>query len=165
MKRRIGTGRTAHVFAWFPVLVCAGAQVSPAVSDEQQQESAHRRPNLIFILADDLGYGDLSCFGSTKIQTPHLDSLARSGMRWTRFYAASAVCTPTRASCLTGRYPLRFGITRHFRDGDEHLPAGTAVVRADRDRSVAPLNSYPLFPSGKGGAAHGNRKPYHGYLE
>jgi N-acetylgalactosamine-6-sulfatase len=80
------------------------------------------RPNLIFILADDLGYGDVGCFGSDKIETPNLDRLAKSGMRWTRFYAASAVCTPTRASCLTGRYPLRFGITKHFIDGKEYLP-------------------------------------------
>lgn len=86
------------------------------------------RPNLIFILADDLGYGDVACYGSDAVETPHLDQLARSGMRWTRFYAASAVCTPTRASCLTGRYPLHFGITRHFADGDEHLPAGTTTL-------------------------------------
>lgn len=90
--------------------------------------TAEPRPNLIFILADDLGYGDLGCYGSDKIETPHLDRLAKSGMRWTRFYAASAVCTPTRASCLTGRYPLRFGITKHFVDGDEHLPAGTVTL-------------------------------------
>jgi len=91
-------------------------------------ESPQTRPNLIFVLADDLGYGDVGCFGSDKIETPHLDQLARSGMRWTRFYAASAVCTPTRASCLTGRYPLRFGITRHFHDGEEHLPRKTVTL-------------------------------------
>ena len=85
------------------------------------------KPNIIFILADDLGFGDLGCYGSRAIQTPHLDDLAASGMRFTQFYAASAVCTPTRASCLTGRYPLRFNITGHFRTNlleyrDEHLP-------------------------------------------
>lgn len=72
------------------------------------------RPNIILLLADDLGYGDLSCFGSPAVKTPHLDRLASEGLKCDRFYAGSAVCSPTRASVLTGRYPLRFGITKHF---------------------------------------------------
>jgi len=71
------------------------------------------RPNLILILADDLGWGDLGAYGGERIRTPNLDRLAEGGMRWTQFYAASAVCSPTRSSVLTGRYPLRFGFTRH----------------------------------------------------
>ena len=74
------------------------------------------KPNIILLLADDLGYGDLSCFGSPAVKTPYLDRLAREGLKCTRFYAASAVCSPTRASVLTGRYPLRFGITKHFNE-------------------------------------------------
>ena len=89
---------------------------------------ARERPNLILILADDLGYADLSCFGGTATRTPTLDRLAAEGMRWTQFYAASAVCTPTRASLLTGRYPLRFDIRRHFTDHEEHLPRGTTTL-------------------------------------
>ena len=89
---------------------------------------AAERPNLILLLADDLGYADLSCFGSTAVRTPHLDQLAASGMKFTQFYAASAVCTPTRASVLTGRYPLRFDIRRHFRDDESHLPRGTVTL-------------------------------------
>ena len=61
------------------------------------------KPNLILILADDMGYADPACFGGRAVATPHLDALARSGTKMTRFYAASAVCTPTRASIITGR--------------------------------------------------------------
>jgi arylsulfatase A-like enzyme len=86
------------------------------------------RPNLILILADDMGYADPACFGGTAVPTPHLDALARSGTKLTRFYAASAVCTPTRAAILTGRYPLRFDIRKHFPDDESHLPRGVVTL-------------------------------------
>lgn len=86
------------------------------------------KPNIILLLADDLGYGDLSCFDSPAVKTPNLDRLAKEGTKFTRFYAASAVCTPTRASVLTGRYPLRFGITRHFNDRNRWLPESATTV-------------------------------------
>ena len=79
-------------------------------------------PNIIMLLADDLGYGDLSLYGSPDVRTPHLDRLAQRGMRFTRFYAGSAVCTPSRASLLTGRFPLRYDIRAHFADTGEYLP-------------------------------------------
>lgn len=78
------------------------------------------KPNIVFILADDLGYGDLSCFGSKQIETPNLDSLAKDGIRLTQYYAASAVCSPSRASILTGNYPLRYDIRQYF-PNDEYL--------------------------------------------
>lgn len=65
------------------------------------------RPNIVLILADDLGYGDLSCYGATKIHTPHIDRLAHEGMRFTNAYAASAVCSPSRYALMTGRYDWR----------------------------------------------------------
>ena len=68
-------------------------------------------PNLILILCDDLGYGDLGCYGNTTIKTPHIDRLAKEGVRFTDFYCAGAQCTPSRAGLLTGRYPVRFGLT------------------------------------------------------
>ncbi|MCW5964857.1 MAG: sulfatase-like hydrolase/transferase [Bryobacterales bacterium] len=81
------------------------------------------RPNIILLLADDMGCHDPGCFGGTAVNTPHLDALAASGAKLTSFYAASAVCTPSRAAILTGRYPLRHDIRQHFTDDETHLPA------------------------------------------
>jgi arylsulfatase A len=67
------------------------------------------RPNVILIMADDLGYGDLSCYGGTRIRTPVLDELAKGGVRLTNFYAGATVCTPSRMALLTGCYPPRMG--------------------------------------------------------
>jgi arylsulfatase A-like enzyme len=69
-----------------------------------------RPPNIVIILADDLGYGDLSCYGHPSIRTPHLDRMAATGLRFTDFYAAAPVCTPSRAALLTGRLPVRSGM-------------------------------------------------------
>ncbi len=68
------------------------------------------RPNIVIILADDLGYGDLACYGHPAIRTPNLDRMAAQGMRFTDFYAAAEVCTPSRAALLTGRYAVRSGM-------------------------------------------------------
>ena len=69
-----------------------------------------RPVNVVVILADDLGYGDLACYGHTRFKTPHLDRMAAEGARLTNFYAACPFCAPTRASLLTGRYPFRSGM-------------------------------------------------------
>ncbi len=69
-----------------------------------------RKPNIIIILADDYGYGDVGCYGSERFQTPHLDALAAGGLRFTDFHSNGAVCSPTRAALLTGRYQQRTGI-------------------------------------------------------
>ena len=71
---------------------------------------ALQRPNVVFILADDLGYGDLSCYGRPDYQTPVLDRLARQGVRFTDNYAAAPVCTPSRCAFITGRYPQRLKV-------------------------------------------------------
>ncbi len=69
------------------------------------------KPNFIFILIDDMGWRDIGCYGSTFYETPHLDNLAKEGMHFTDAYAACSVCSPTRASILTGKYPATLGLT------------------------------------------------------
>jgi arylsulfatase A len=93
------------------------------------------RPNVVIIFADDLGYGDLGCYGHPTIRTPRLDQMARQGMRFTSFYVAASVCTPSRAALLTGRYPLRSGMCHDskrvlFPDSTGGLPASEITLAA-----------------------------------
>src|SRR5580765_3368373 len=76
----------------------------------QQPVSPKSRPNILFILADDMGWGDLSCYGRPDYKTPNLDRLAQHGMRFTNAYSAAPVCTPTRSGYYTGRYPARLPV-------------------------------------------------------
>ena len=68
------------------------------------------KPNIVLIMCDDLGWGDVGFNGNKVIRTPHLDAMAKAGMKFNRFYAAAPVCSPTRGSCITGRHPFRYGI-------------------------------------------------------
>lgn len=86
---------------------------------------AQQRPNIIFILADDLGYGDLGCYGSAKIKTPCIDHLAKTGMRFTNFYAGSTVCAPSRASLMTGQHTGHTGIRGN---GEVTLPETDTIL-------------------------------------
>ena len=88
-------------FAKVLVVVCM-ILVSAFCNLPVAQAVTAERPNIIFVLADDLGYGDLGCYGQQKIRTPHLDRLASEGMRFTRFYAGSTVCAPSRCTLMTG---------------------------------------------------------------
>ncbi len=76
-------------------------------------EAKDQKPNFVIIFADDQGYGDLGCFGSTKIKTPNIDRMADEGRKFTNFMVASPVCTPSRAALLTGCYPKRIGMHQH----------------------------------------------------
>lgn len=76
-----------------------------------QQNSTTARPNVVLIFADDLGYGDLGCFGHPNILTPNLDKMAQNGAKLTSFYVGANVCSPSRAALMTGRYPVRSGMT------------------------------------------------------
>src|SRR5215204_3108584 len=68
------------------------------------------RPNVLYIMADDMGWGDLSCYGRPDYRTPHLDRLASEGVQFTQAYSAAPVCTPTRCAFVTGRYPARTAV-------------------------------------------------------
>src|SRR5262245_10780928 len=85
---------------------------------------AKRPPNVVVFLVDDLGATDLGCFGSTFYETPNVDRLARGGVRFTAAYSACPVCSPTRASMMTGRYPQRTGITDYINVGGGNQPSG-----------------------------------------
>lgn len=82
-----------------------------ALTGAASRAPAATRPNVVLILADDLGWTDLACFGSDLYQTPHLDKLARDGVKFTQNYSACTVCSPTRAALMTGKYPARVHIT------------------------------------------------------
>lgn len=94
-----------------------------------------KRPNILFIMADDLGWSDVSCNGQPPWQTPNIDQLAREGMRYTNAYASSPVCSPTRASLLTGKYPHRLGMTGILEMvGKQYkVPDNAAVISPETD--------------------------------
>src|SRR3954467_3502121 len=81
----------------------------------------HRLPNIVFIYADDVGYGDVSCYGATSVHTPNIDALAARGLRFTDAHATSATCTPSRYSVMTGQYAWR-------KQGTGILPGDAALI-------------------------------------
>jgi arylsulfatase A len=92
------------------VLAAALTNSACSMADPGRRSNGSDRPNIILIMADDLGYGDIGCYGSTKISTPNIDTLARGGMKFTDYHSNCPVCSPTRAALLTGRYQQRCGI-------------------------------------------------------
>jgi len=100
---------------------------------------SHARPNFLFVLIDDMGYADMSCYGSTRVRTPHLDRMAAEGIRFTQFYVNAPICSPSRTAFLTGQYPARWKITSYLdnRAANERRgmaqwldPAAPSVARA-----------------------------------
>lgn len=105
----------------------------------------NKAPNVVLILADDLGYGDLSCYGHEEIRTPHIDQLAKEGLRFTNFYSASPLCSPSRAALLTGRTPYRTGIK-------SWIPQNEDIFLHQEEKTIATLlqaAGYQTFLSGK----------------
>ena len=94
-------GSVGKCILWQRPFACSGE------SSQDQRPAVSPRPNIILMMADDLGWGDVGYNGNELIQTPSIDELARNGIRFNRFYAAAPVCSPTRFSCLTGRHPQR----------------------------------------------------------
>jgi hypothetical protein len=111
-RRYRGAMRIPGAFLAVTVLLC--------LCPGQTEPSPPRPPNVVFVLADDLGYRELGCFGQTKIKTPHLDELARNGMRLLRHYSGSPVCAPSRCVLMTGKHPGHAAV----RDNKEAQPEG-----------------------------------------
>lgn len=118
----------------FALLVLLGLPLAATAAD---------RPNLIVFLADDLGYGDLGCYGHPLIQTPNLDAFAKEGVRLTQCYSASAVCSPSRSAILTGRTPHRNGVYTWIAEGGEvHLrPSEITLPKLLRDSGYTTCHS------------------------
>jgi arylsulfatase A len=93
------------------------------------------KPNIIVIVADDLGWSDLSCYGNTFIETPQLDALAAKGIRFTNAYAAASLCSPSRASLLTGNHPVRVNITEHMHGPFRPSPS-IPLITPDIDQAL-----------------------------
>lgn len=83
---------------------------SSETANASSRSNAAEKPNIVIILTDDQGYGDMKCYGNSRLQTPNLDQLAAEGIRFTNFYAGAAASTPSRAALLTGRYAERVGL-------------------------------------------------------
>lgn len=92
---------------FFALLLISACSTAPTTSEVSTEEISFESPNIIFIMADDLGYGDLGCYGQTQIQTPNIDQLAAQGIKFTQFYAGSTVCAPSRAVLMTGQHTGR----------------------------------------------------------
>ncbi|MBN2128721.1 MAG: sulfatase-like hydrolase/transferase [Sedimentisphaerales bacterium] len=118
------------------------AAALPAPLVAARGRAGGRRPNFVFIFADDLGWGDLGCYGNRQIRTPNLDRLAGEGLLFTQFYVSGSVCSPSRGAIMTGRFPARLGIHGHFATDkqnqsrampnwlDPKIPTVTGLLRA-----------------------------------
>ena len=90
----------------------------------QTERPSGRRPNFIFFLTDDLGWGDLGCYGHRSIKTPNLDRLAEQGSLYTQFYVSSGVCSPSRTGFMTSHYPARHRVHGHFASHEQNAARG-----------------------------------------
>ena len=98
----------------YPGIVVAASLSSiglPSFGNDSPMQQ--NKPNVLIILTDDMGYGDISCYNSDQVKTPNIDKLAKKGVRFTNFYVPTPYCAPSRATLLTGRFPLRHGMVQN----------------------------------------------------
>jgi len=131
---------------------------TPAAAKPYNKTQVNRQPNFIVIFADDLGYGDLGVFGNPNIKTPNLDKMAFEGQKWTSFYVAAPVCTPSRAGLMTGRLPVRSGMCSDkrrvlFPDSNGGLPQSELTIAR-----ILSDNGYKTAAIGKWHLGH--KSPY-----
>ncbi|MDH3583674.1 MAG: sulfatase-like hydrolase/transferase [Phycisphaerae bacterium] len=143
--------------SFIPFLI--GATVLVVMAAAPCRAADGDRPNIVIILADDMGYGDASCYGGSSFQTPHIDRLADEGMRFTDFHSNGAVCSPTRAALLTGRYQQRSGIAGVvFADPKRNRHHG---LQAEAENTFAELLKTAGYATGAFGKWHvGYEKQY-----
>jgi arylsulfatase A len=134
------------------------------------QAAEARRPNIIFILADDLGYGDIGCFGQKKIRTPNLDRMAAEGMRLAQHYSGNAVCAPSRCVLMTGKHPGHAWIRNnreHQPEGQPPIPANSITVARllkQQGYSTAAMGKWGLgFPGSEGDPLKQGFDRFYGY--
>jgi arylsulfatase A-like enzyme len=100
---------------------------------------APARPNILFVLTDDFGWGDLGSYGGQFVPTPHLDRMAREGIRFTQFYVAAPICSPSRVGCTTGAFPARWRLTSYLQTRTGNAACGQADFLDPRAPSLARL--------------------------
>lgn len=132
--------RHIYISVLFILVMCSGFK------GQAKQENKVQKPNIIYILADDLGYGDLGCYGQTKIKTPSLDKMAAEGMRFTNHYSGQTVCSPSRCSLMTG---MHMGHASVKRNGQLLNPDDITVAELLKDAG------YKTAAIGKWGLAQG----------
>jgi arylsulfatase A len=116
---------TQHGFSLIAIAVILSALLFEGCSNEQERSS---KPNVVIVFLDDLGYGDFSSYGHPTINTPVIDRLAREGQRWTSFYTAASVCTPSRGALMTGRLPVRNGLAGERSSHGVFFPYSTGGI-------------------------------------
>lgn len=153
-----------HRFRWialFPLAMLIGAFAGSVCG------APPTRPNIIVILADDLGWAELGCYGNRFHETPHLDRLAATGMRFTNAYAAAPVCSPYRAALLTGQHPARIGIVDYLRPNSANaLPAGLVTLPEVLQRhgyATGAIGKWHLSGYTRHGAEHELTPADHGF--
>jgi len=102
----------------------AAAATLPSCALAADRAAKGNRPNFVFIFADDLGWGDLGCYGNRQIKTPNLDRLAEKGLLFTQFYVNGSVCSPSRTAIMTGHFPARHGVHGHFATNQQNKARG-----------------------------------------
>src|ERR1700722_11031355 len=128
-SRVSASARILHSMFVILFAVSVSSRVAFAEAPAARAKAALQRPNILVILADDLGYGEMGCQGWKDIPTPHIDSIARNGVRFTSGYVSCPVCSPTRAGLMTGRYQQRFG--HEFNPGPVGLESETFGLARD----------------------------------
>jgi arylsulfatase A-like enzyme len=121
------------------VLLVLGIALCASLSCRSIEAQETSRPNVIFILADDLGWGDLGCYGHPQMKTPNLDRLAREGTQLTQFYVCGSVCSPSRCAFFTGQYPSRHRIHGHYATPEQNAARGMSQFLPPEVPNVASL--------------------------